>query len=237
MLALADGGQYLYVSFVGESANARVDLDADVVDLRFGLGGDLGRTMPSTSSRSRVVLASSLSCGVPSAQDDIETIAVAATPDGHASPSFRTCGLRRYRGGGQNRDRATGFWQTSDGSTTTAPLLYRFTVSATVKIGGDLSGTFTVAVGSGDYRWLPIGQGTVTGGADPWRRADIFRSARGGRQRMLRAIRRRASLSQPFSAKTFWAPRRPAPKSTGWPRSASTCSSADRATITSNSAA
>ena len=29
MLALADGGQYLYVSFVGESANARVDLDKE----------------------------------------------------------------------------------------------------------------------------------------------------------------------------------------------------------------
>ena len=40
-----------------------------------------------------------------------------------------------------------------------------------------------------------------------------------------------------FSAKIFWAPRTPAPKSTGWPRSASTCSSAARATITSNSAA
>ena len=40
-----------------------------------------------------------------------------------------------------------------------------------------------------------------------------------------------------FSAKTFCAPRTPAPKSTGWPRSASTCSSAESATITSNSAA
>ena len=40
-----------------------------------------------------------------------------------------------------------------------------------------------------------------------------------------------------FSAKTFCAPRTPAPKSTGWPIETSTCSSADSAVITSNSAA
>ena len=40
-----------------------------------------------------------------------------------------------------------------------------------------------------------------------------------------------------FSTKIFCAARTLEPKSTGWPRSASTCSSADRATMTSNSAA
>src|SRR5207247_5839463 len=40
-----------------------------------------------------------------------------------------------------------------------------------------------------------------------------------------------------FSAKTFWAARTLAPKSTGTPSSASTCSSAESAVIVSNSAA
>ena len=40
----------------------------------------------------------------------------------------------------------------------------------------------------------------------------------------------------PRSAKTFWAARTPAPKSTGCPSSCSTCSSAARAVTTSNSA-